>query len=180
LTIAPETNILFITEMKMRSPSALVLLLAIGAAVNAQMPSAPFSAGHEDPKSQVLKATSFKHFIDAFNQSDTERNPLFISNENAWDFLKDNIPLFDCPDQEINEIYYFRWWTYRKHIKETPAGFIITEFLPPVGWAGKYNSIDCAAGHHLHEGRWLANPQYLDDYSLFWFREGGEPRRYSF
>ncbi len=98
----------------------------------------------------------------------------------AWAFLKDNIPLFDCPDNAITEIYYFRWWTYRKHIAKTPAGFIITEFLPPVPWAGKYNSIACAAGHHFHEGRWLADPAYLDDYSFFWFRRGGEPRRYSF
>ncbi len=32
---------------------------------------------------------------------------------------------------------YFRWWTFRKHLKRTPDGFVITEFLPPVGWAGK-------------------------------------------
>ena len=56
---------------------------------------------------------------------------------------------------------------YRKHIKETPEGFIITEFLPEVSWAGKDNSIDCAAGHHFHEVRWLANPKYLDDYAVF-------------
>ena len=90
----------------------------------------------------------------------------------------------------------FRCWTARtrtsrrsttsaggpsaKHIKQTPDGFIITEFLPQVGWAGKHNTINCAAGHHLHEGRWLNDPKYLDDYSLFWFRKGGKPRRYSF
>ena len=98
----------------------------------------------------------------------------------AWDFLKDNIPLLDCPDKEIEEIYYFRWWTFRKHIKQTPDGFIITEFLPKVGWAGKHNSINCAAGHHFREGRWLHDPKYLDDYSLFWFRKGGSARSYSF
>ncbi len=59
-------------------------------------------------------------------------------------------------------------------------GYVITEFLPAFGWAGKYNTIDCPAGHHLHEGRWLNDPKYLDDYSMFWFRGGGEPRRYSF
>jgi predicted GH43/DUF377 family glycosyl hydrolase len=161
-------------------------MLAVAAAVDARVPPACagppafFSSGRESPKSQVLNAASFKHFIDGFNQCDIERFPLFVSDADAWDFLKDNIPLFDCPDEDIAEIYYFRWWTYRKHIKETPAGFIITEFLPPVGWAGEYNSIDCAAGHHFHEGRWLADPRYLDDYSIFWFRKGGEPRRYSF
>ena len=159
-------------------PSALALLIMGAAAVGAQ--AAPFSDSRPNPKPPVLKAASFKHFIDTFNQNDTELYPQFISNASAWDFLKDNIPLLDCPDQDITEIYYFRWWTYRKHIAQTPAGFIITEFLPRVGWAGKYNSINCAAGHHFYEGRWLAGPKYLDDYSVFWFRRGGEPRRYSF
>jgi predicted GH43/DUF377 family glycosyl hydrolase len=162
--------------MKTPRPAALALVLLGAVVAEGQFPQ----AGHESAKPRVLKAASFKHYIDAFNETDTERNALLISNSNSWDFLKENIPLFDCPDQDINEIYYFRWWTYRKHIKETPAGFIITEFLPDVPWAGKYNSIDCAAGHHFHEGRWLADPRYLDDYSTFWFRKGGEPRRYSF
>ena len=79
----------------------------------------------------------------------------------AWDFLKDNIPLLDCPDENIQRTYYFRWWTYRKHIKKTPVGFIVDEFLPNVGWAGPFNSISCAAGHHVYEGRWLCDPRYL-------------------
>ena len=49
-----------------------------------------------------------------------------------------------------------------------------------MGWAGKYNTINCAAGHHLREGRWLGNPKYLDDYSLFWLHKGGNVRGYSF
>lgn len=91
-----------------------------------------------------------------------------------------NVPLFECPDKQLQEIYYFRWHVYREHLKQTPAGWIVTEFLPDVPWAGKYNSISCAAGHHLYEGRWIRDPKYLDDYSRFWFRDGGEPRRYSF
>jgi len=132
------------------------------------------------PKPLVLRPNLFKHFVDEFNQNDAELYTGYIPNNLAWGFLKDNIPLFECPDQDINEIYYFRWWVYRKHISKTPGGFVISEFLPPVGWAGKYNTIDCAAGHHMHEGRWLSDAKYLDDYSLFWFRGGGEPRRYSF
>lgn len=127
----------------------------------------------------VLKTESFRHYIESFNADDDGLYPASITDAAAWDFLKKNIPLLDCPDKDIEKIYYFRWWTYRKHIKPTPDGFIITEFLPGVPWAGKDGSIDCATGHHLYEGRWLANPQYLDDYSLFWFRKGGEPRRYS-
>ncbi len=124
---------------------AALALMAAAAAARAQVPQHPLSTGREAPKPRVLQPASIKHFIDAFNQTDTELYPSFISNEKAWDFLKDNIPLFDCPDRDITEIYYFRWWTYRKHIEQTPAGFIITEFLPKVPWAGKFNSINCAA-----------------------------------
>jgi hypothetical protein len=94
--------------------------------------------------------------------------------------MRTNIPLFQCSNKDLEEIYYFRWWTYRKHVKQTPDGFIVTEFLPPVPWSGKHNSINCPAGHHFYEGRWLHDPRCLDDYAMFWFRRGGEPRKYSF
>jgi predicted GH43/DUF377 family glycosyl hydrolase len=134
-----------------------------------------------EPKAAfVLEPSTFQHYIETFNQGDAELYRQFVPNSGAWDFLKTNIPFLDCPDKEIEQIYFFRWWTFREHLKQTSDGFIVTEFLPPVPWAGKDNSIDCAAGHHLYEGRWLHDPQYLDDYLMFWFRKGGEPRRYSF
>jgi hypothetical protein len=43
--------------------------------------------------------------------------------------MADHVPLIDIPDRELEQIYYFRWWTYRKHIKKTPTGVIISEFL---------------------------------------------------
>ncbi len=132
------------------------------------------------PAGFVLKPDAFKHYIDQFNKDDEELYAQYIPNAKAWEFLKDNIPLFECPDKDIERTYYFRWWTYRKHIKQTPDGFVITEFLPPVGWAGKYNTINCAAGHHFYEGRWLHDPKYLNDYATFWFRKGGAVRSYSF
>jgi len=114
----------------------------------------------------VLKADSFKHYVDAFNENDEELYDQHISNEKAWDFLRTNVPLFECPDKDIERTYYFRWWTYRKHIKHTPDGFVITEFLPKVPWAGKHNTISCPAGHHFYEGRWLHDSKYLDDYAI--------------
>ncbi|MBE3070218.1 MAG: hypothetical protein IMZ66_08265, partial [Planctomycetes bacterium] len=128
----------------------------------------------------VLGPDALKRYVEAFNAGDRELYVQHVPNAAAWQFLKDNVPRFECPDKDLEEVYHFRWWTYRKHVKQTPDGFIITEFLPPVGWAGKYNSISCAAGHHFYEGRWLHDPRYLDDYAVFWFRKGGEPRRYSF
>jgi len=128
----------------------------------------------------VLKTESFRHYVDGFNKDDNELYKGYFPNATSWDFLKNNIPLLDCPDDEIQRTYYFRWWTYRKHIKQTPVGFIVDEFMPDVAWAGKYNSINCAAAHHIYEGRWLADQKYLDDYAAFWFGQGGEPQRYSF
>lgn len=121
-----------------------------------------------------------REYAERFNKLDRFGASNVIANDQAADWLEANAPALECPDKDIEETYYFRWWTYRKHIRKTPAGMIITEFLPDVPWAGKYNSISCAASHHIYEGRWLRNPEYLDDYSRFWFRGGGEPRRYSF
>jgi hypothetical protein len=135
----------------------------------------------------VLDAESFKHYIDEFNVFDTEIYSQFIPNVRSWSFLKNNIPLFECPDKEIEKTYYFRWWTYRKHIKyigdvipDKRFPFVVTEFMPNVSWAQLHNTIPCAAGHHLREGRWLHDSSYLDSYTRFWFSAFGAPRAYSF
>jgi hypothetical protein len=142
-------------------------LFAIPLAANAQMQT-------------LLQPEQFKHYIDTFNADDDETVRQFYPNEAAWDFLSKNMPLLDYPDKEIERTYYFRWWTYRKHIKQTPDGFVVTEFHPNVGWAGKHNTISCAAGHHFREGRWLHDSDFLNDYAVFWLRKGGAVRAYSF
>ena len=131
-------------------------------------------------KTKVLDLSIVDMYAGQFNLSDEEIFIQTFSNAMAADFMKANIPLFDCPDKELEEIYYFRWWTYRKHVRQTPGGFIITEFLPDVSWAGKYNGISCPALLHYNEGRWLRNQTYLDEYANYWLRGGGSPRSYSF
>lgn len=119
-------------------------------------------------------------YVSEFNADDEELYVQKFPDSGAAEFMKANIPVFECPDKELEKTYYFRWWTFRKHIKETPAGFVISEFLPDVGWAGKYNTINCAASHHFAEGRWLRDGSYLNDYMRFWCSPDGSPRRYSF
>jgi len=131
-------------------------------------------------KPAVLDPNAFTHYVEAFNQNDRELYLQHVPNTNTWDWLQQNVPLLECPDPEIEEIYWFRWWTFRKHIKKTPDGFVITEFLPEVNWSGKHNTISCGAPHHFREGRWLSNPQYLDECAVFWLRKGGSVRSYSF
>jgi hypothetical protein len=128
----------------------------------------------------ALRPEAFRQYVEAFNRNDVEQKINHIDNQSAWEWLRQNVPLFECADKNLEEMYYFRWWTYRKHIQETPDGFVITEFLPDVPWAGKLNTISCSAAHHLYEGRWLRNRRYLDDYTRFWFEKGGNPRLYSF
>ena len=128
----------------------------------------------------ILKSGNFKHYIDSFNINDEELYKGPIPNAESWKFLERNIPLFDSPDKVLEETYYFRWWTYRKHIRNTPTGYVITEFLPSVPWSGKYNAISCAAGFHFSEGRWLHDRKYLDQYADYWFYGGGDIRKYSF
>jgi hypothetical protein len=128
----------------------------------------------------IIPASVVKGYVERFNQNDDELYVQYIPNSEASDFLTANIPRFECPDKELEEIYYFRWWTYRKHIKQTPEGYIITEFLPNVPWSGKYNGINCPAMHHYNEGRWLYNRDYLNSYTYYWLRGGGSLRGYSF
>ena len=131
-------------------------------------------------KESFLKWEAFAPYIHEFNENDDELYKQTIPNTAADSFLQRNIPYFQCPDKGFEKTYYFRWWTFRKHIKLTPEGYVITEFLPKVNWSGKYNTINCPAGHHFYEGRWLHNSKILEDYAKFWFEGGGSLRRYSF
>ncbi|TAK93987.1 MAG: glycoside hydrolase, partial [Verrucomicrobia bacterium] len=125
----------------------------------------------------MLKPETFSHHIARFNGMADETITNFVSNAKSWNWLQKNIPLFECPDSEVEELYYFRWWSYRKHVVKTPKGFVITEFLPPVSHAGEFNTISCAAGFHLAEARWLRDDRYLNDYTKFWLRGNkGKPQ----
>lgn len=136
------------------------------------------SYGQDSPL--IVDKQILRDYISAFNKQDHELYIQDIPNNRAEEFLKNNIPLLDCPDKQLETTYYFRWWTYRKHVKQTPEGYVISEFLPDVAWAGKHNTISCAAGHHFYEGRWLHNPEILAEYARFWLTGGGNPRLYSF
>ena len=131
------------------------MLLIIGATGYAQ----------QKPVSGTAK---LKKYVTYFNSIDTEAVKNFVPNAQAFEWLSDNVPLLECPDEVIEQNYYYRWWSFRKHLVKSPEGFVFTEFIEPVKHAGKYNTISCAAGHHIYEGRWLKNTTYLQDYINFW------------
>ncbi len=124
----------------------------------------------------ILKFSDFKHYIDYFNRMEDENIVQAIPNNKVYEWMMQNIPLFSCPQDNFEQIYYYRWWTYRKHLKETPQGYVITEFLVPRSYADKYNMISCAIGHHVFEGRWLHDSKYLYDYLRIWYKgNDGKP-----
>ena len=132
-------------------------------------------------KLELIDENFVGQYIDKFNNKDVELYQQFISNAEAKTFILDNVPLIDIPDKDIEETYYFRWWTYRKHIKNTKDGFVITEFLPEVYWSKKHNTINCPAAHHIYEGRWLRETKYVSDYIDFWLKKSEDGiRQYSF
>jgi hypothetical protein len=130
-------------------------------------------AGCAAEPDRVLQPESFSKYVTYFNAMEPEGVVNAIPNSQSWDWMKENVPLWECPDPWLTEVYYFRWWTYRKHIVQTPQGYVLTEFITPVKHAGVYNTISCALGQHLYEGRWLRDQEYLDDYLWFWFRGAG-------
>lgn len=120
----------------------------------------------------LLSADSFKTYVDYFNGMVPEEVINYVPNAQAWGWMRDNIPYFSCPDRQLEETYYYRWWTYRKHIEQTPKGFIVTEFLKPVKHATEFNAISCAFGHHVAEGRWIHDRRIIDEYTSFWLKSG--------
>lgn len=81
--------------------------------------------------------------------------------EPQW--FKDNIPFVEVPDKEIEDVYYYRWSSLKRHLRYTVpgAGYIVTEFVHKVGYSQKFDTINAAAGHHIYEARWLRNRRYV-------------------
>ena len=130
---------------------------------------------------EIIGLDLLEKYVDRFNENNNELYKQFFSNEEAFPFLSENIPIVDLPDKVIEETCYFRWWTYRKHIKNTDDGFVITEFLPDVYWSKKHNTINCPAAHHIYEGRSLRDSRYISDYINFWVNNSEDGiRQYSF
>lgn len=155
----------FLTTALIPSVSGAV---AGNAASDVSSGEVPVETGGLGQRMSVLAPATYEPYVRDFNANDNELYKQAIPNEKAWEFLSQNIPLLDYPDKTVERTYYFRWWTFRKHIKATPDGFIITEFLPDVPWAEKYNAISFSAINSFSEGRWLRNPLYLNDYTKFW------------
>ena len=119
--------------------------------------------------SAVLSYDDFAHYAEHFNTMEDENIVTTIPNATASEWMRQNVPLFDCPQENFREMYYYRWWTLRKHIKRTPVGYGMTEFLVNRSYADRYNLIPCAIGHHVMESRWLRDTTYLHQILRTWY-----------
>ncbi len=122
-----------------------------------------------DAPSAVLRYADFAHYAERFNAMEDENIVTTIPNAQSSEWMCKNIPLFDCPQENFREMYYYRWWTLRKHIKRTPVGYGMTEFLVDRSYADRYNLIACAIGHHVMESRWLRDTTYLHQILRTWY-----------
>jgi len=102
----------------------------------------------------------------------------YFQQDAAW-FL-DNIPLFECSDKQIEQVYYYRWKLYKAHIRNVgPNEYVITEFINHVSWDREpFCTINAASMHHIYEGRWLRDQRYMNGYISYLYK-GGNDRRYS-
>ncbi|KAK3186024.1 hypothetical protein K4F52_005248 [Lecanicillium sp. MT-2017a] len=111
----------------------------------------------------------------AFSTSFLNHSQLLAGTEDqVW--FENNIPLIDVPSKEIQDVYYYRWQTYKEHLVYTGAqyGYLSSEFLHPVFYGAPYGGIVAAAGHHITEGRWLRDHKYGQDIVNYWLAGPGQ------
>lgn len=106
-------------------------------------------------------------------------NPIETQTTSFLSWFDANVPYIDIPDEQMKHIYYYRWYTYRSQIRRLADGsYVVTEFLPYVGWSGPYNTINMPLGSHAAEGRWLRDTKYISSALTFWTdREGKQNAR---
>ncbi|WP_232495632.1 MGH1-like glycoside hydrolase domain-containing protein [Novosphingobium kaempferiae] len=137
----------------------------------------PLRAGASRPGPlAVLDYARFAHHVERFNAMEPERPLNLVPNAQAWDWIAEHAPAFECPDAQVEEIYWYRWWTFRKALVRTPEGRVAAmEFY---GRA----PVSSAVGHHLMESRWLRDRAVAQDILLYWLRGGtdGSPPKDEF
>jgi hypothetical protein len=142
---------------------------------------------HPEPAGspRIIDPALMKHYVETFNAGEKEppvvekqvsgqpslAGNFLALNAQAYDWMLANVPMLDCPDQTIQEIYYYRWWTYRSHIKHfsKSLNFVLTEF-----WE-REAPISSAVGHHIMEGRWVRDQKIGDEYLMYWLHNGTTP-----
>ncbi|KAI9725267.1 MAG: hypothetical protein M1828_003281 [Chrysothrix sp. TS-e1954] len=100
----------------------------------------------------------------------------YLSGLDDTQWYLDNIPFVDLPDKTLQDVYYYRTSVIKRHLKYTREGhgWVFTEFIQPVAWASKFQTIPDSAGHQILEARWLRDPRYVKDTVQLYTRAGVE------
>ena len=121
----------------------------------------------------ILKPAAFAHHIEYFNSMENENVVNLVPNSASWEWLQAQVPYFECSQAEVEQIYWYRWWSLRKHLRKADTGhFVFTEFLT------RANPVSSGLGHHLMEMRWFHDQTPVDSYVAYWLRkdEQGKPQ----
>ncbi|MGH9607291.1 MAG: MGH1-like glycoside hydrolase domain-containing protein [Terracidiphilus sp.] len=159
----------------MHFPANLCCALTFAAAL---LPAVVFAQpGAPTRVFSLLHPADYHHYILKFAAQEVEATHQTPPDE--WPWLEANIPLFDSSNKQFEEMYYFRWFAWEKHVVKTSHGYLITEWLPKPQ-RPNYGVLPDAAPFHLGEARWLRNAQIAEDYARYWISPGARPREYSF
>jgi len=128
----------------------------------------------------VLSPFNYRHYVDTFREQEREATGKLYEGEcngDTWTWMQHEIPWFDASDKRFEEIYYFRWYAWKKHLVKTSHGYLVTEWLPkPEFTDGSYGALPDAASFQIDEARWLHNPAIAEDDARYWFTSSDSSR----
>jgi hypothetical protein len=131
----------------------------------------------------VLKPADYRHYIDIFHEQERDATGKLYEGEggeDTWTWMQHEIPWLDASDKRFEEMYYFRWYAWKKHLVKAPRGYVITEWLPKPEFAdGSYGALPDAASFHIDEARWLRDSAIAEDDARYWFSSGVDSHKYS-
>lgn len=159
--------------MRLFSYASVLLLGAACSAIPAQQ-AAP----------KLLHGETFHHFVTQFQADEEEATghlylgPLAQTPADVWTWMQQQVPLFESSDKRFEEMYYFRWYAWQKHLIRLPSGYVITEWLPEPSMPNGGKLPD-AAPLHLAEARWLHDPAIAKDDARYWYGPQVDIRKYS-
>jgi hypothetical protein len=141
------------------------------------------AARHDNRGPAILNPADYKHYEELFEQQEKDATGKVYngeSGEDSWSWMLRDIPWFDSSNKQFEEMYYFRWYAWKKHLVKTPTGYVITEWLPkPEVKDGSYGALPDAAPFHIGEARWLREQRIAEDDARFWFAVGSDSHKYS-
>jgi hypothetical protein len=68
----------------------------------------------------VLAPEYFRPHVEFFNRMLPEAVVNHVPDARAWEWLEQNVPYFACPDKEVEQMYYYRWWDTANTSNELP------------------------------------------------------------